>query len=75
MNFGLINSIPDDQWIRELYDWESIVWAAHQTMLVDNAIGPTIRDPFAESYFLQPTTQAERELCGMQKMRKQGGFV
>lgn len=72
---GIIATLPDDQWISELQGWESITWATHQTVIADFAIGPTLRDPLAISYVLPPTNEAERSLCGMQKMRKSGGFT
>jgi len=41
----------------------------------DRAIGPVTRDPLAKSYVVPPSTEAEYKLCGVQKMRKPGGFV
>lgn len=72
---GFVASIPDDQWIQELRSWYSIIWAAHQAIVTDYAIGPTVRTPLAEPYTVAPSSKAEKYLCGTQKMRKPGGFV
>ena len=72
---GFVETLPDDQWNKEIHNWESIVWAAYQTLIADYSIGPTVRDPLAMSYVLPPANDAEKALCGMQKMRKPGGFV
>jgi hypothetical protein len=72
---GVISTLPSDQWIQELQSWESIVWAAHQVILADYAVGPAMRDPLSESIVLPPKKSIEKKLCGMQKMRKPGGFV
>lgn len=72
---GVIAALPTDQWIHELQSWESIVWATHQVILADYAIGPAVRDPLSESIVLPPTNSGGKQLCGMQKMRKPGGFV
>lgn len=72
---GFIASVPKDHWIEELRGWYSIIWAAHQAIVTDYAIGPTVRTPLAEPYTVPPSSDAERHLCGTQKMRKPGGFV
>ncbi|KAF2871857.1 hypothetical protein BDV95DRAFT_594151 [Massariosphaeria phaeospora] len=70
-----ITEIPDDQWIKETQRWEAIVWATHQIMVTDVAIGPAVRDPLSQQFVLPPTNEQHQNLCRMQKMRKQGGFV
>ena len=73
---GYITELPDDQWIQELRSWQASVWAAHQVMLVDYAIGPLVRDPLTNAtYVTKPSNEMEKMLCGTQKMRKLGGFV
>ncbi|KAF2733301.1 hypothetical protein EJ04DRAFT_605754 [Polyplosphaeria fusca] len=72
---GFVEALPGDQWIQELQGWNSIVWAGHQALIADYSIGPTIRDPLSTSYVLPPSNNAEKSLCGMQKMRKPGGFM
>lgn len=72
---GLIDEVPDDQWITELKGWEETVWAAHQIAIADYAVGPTVRDPLAANYTLRPSNKAEKLLCRSQKMRRSGGFV
>lgn len=70
-----IVSLPDDQWIKELKRWESSVWATFQIGLSYYATGPQISgSPSKENYTI-PKTEGEKKLCGMQKMRKSGGFV
>lgn len=72
---GVIFSLPDDQWLKELSHWESVSWTALQTIVADYAIGPASREPTAKNFVKLPTSNAERTLCQAQKMRKPGGFV
>lgn len=72
---GFIQSLPDDQWVQELIGWESFVWASLQIAISDYAIGPTVRDPAAGQFLRNETTNGERELCQVQRMKKAGGFV
>lgn len=74
-NAGLITTLPDDQWIKELSNWVSSSWAGIQILVADHAIGPSVRDPDAKLNGLPPANEGEKALCGMQKMRKPGGFV
>ncbi|KAF2736414.1 hypothetical protein EJ04DRAFT_432960 [Polyplosphaeria fusca] len=73
-SIGILDELPNDQWITELRIWNAIVWAGFQIMVSDYAIGPTVRDPLSESYTVKPVNEAERSLCGMQKMRKPGAY-
>ncbi|KAF2110744.1 hypothetical protein BDV96DRAFT_650847 [Lophiotrema nucula] len=72
---GLIDSLPEDQWITELTSWESQIWAAHQIAMADYAAGPTSRVPSAAVTTRNSSTAGDKELCGMQKMRKTGDFI
>lgn len=73
---GFVEKLPDDQWIIEVRRWVSLQWAAYQTAISDYAIGPKVRDASTESlYDFPPPTEGGRKLCGMQKMRKGGGFM
>lgn len=72
---GSITRLPDDQWMKELHDWEAITWTEHQIMIADYAIGPTARSPLAQSLMRVPSDEGEKSLCSTQKMRKPGGFV
>lgn len=72
---GFSSGLPDDQWIREIVGWESQAWASIQIAFSDYAIGTKGRYPFAESYTRPPATPGEKDLCNMQRMRKNGGFV
>jgi hypothetical protein len=75
-NDGVVRAqIPSDQWISEIQRWEAIVWASSQVVISDYAIGPSIRDPGIAEYVIEPTTTADKRLCGSLKMRKAGGFV
>ena len=58
-----------------MHDWESIAWAAIQTFIADYMIGPAARDPLSKDSVQAPAEKGEKDLCGVQKMRKQGGFV
>ncbi|KAF2109963.1 hypothetical protein BDV96DRAFT_604439 [Lophiotrema nucula] len=74
---GLVPSLPDDQWRAEILYWESFVWAALQHQIADYAIGPAVRDTTggASKYVGNVTTEAQKQLCKVQKMRKAGGFM
>ncbi|KAF2826710.1 hypothetical protein CC86DRAFT_349711 [Ophiobolus disseminans] len=67
--------IPPDQWITEVKAMESYMWAKLQITMADYAIGPSVRNPDLDEYVLKPSTPADKQLCGTQKMRKAGGFV
>lgn len=71
--FDRVESLPDDQWIKEVQTWEAIAWAAIQIVIADYAIGPTVRDPSSKDLVVKNGT--EKELCSMMKMRRPGGFV
>lgn len=71
----LIPQIPNDFWVEEIRGWMSNLWAMYQLGLADYAIGPSVRDPGATIFMRNDTNAAEKELCGMQKMRNPGGFV
>lgn len=71
----ILESLPDDQWIREVIAWEKYVWASLQTIISDYATGPATRDPSALDHIRNDTTPGERQLCGVQRMRKSGGFM
>lgn len=75
LNSGTIPSLPNNQWIVELQAWESFVWAALQTSIADYAIGPAVRSSLVEGNVTRPATSAQNKLCGIQRMRKAGGFV
>jgi len=68
--------IPDNQWIIEIKGWENYVWSAVRTYVADYATGPRARDPqAADLYEIKAATPGDKKLCGMQRMRKSGGFV
>lgn len=71
---GYIGSLPDEQWIEEVIGWESFGWAITQNFIADYFTGPVARDPYAASYTRPATTEGERKLCSMMKMRRSGGF-
>lgn len=72
---GMVNEVPDDQWIKEVEGWNAISWAGHQIVLAEYAVGQSVRDPTAPDYTRPPNSAGEKSLCRMQKMRKAGGFV
>ncbi|KAJ4305538.1 hypothetical protein N0V90_001069 [Kalmusia sp. IMI 367209] len=72
---GQILELPDDQWIQEILGWEKYIWASMQTMVSDYAIGYGAQTPLVQSYVRTNLTQGERQLCGVQRMVKSGGFV
>jgi hypothetical protein len=72
---GTILSLPKDQWVQEVVGWERFIWAHLRIFISDYAVGYHIQDPSAEAVMRKNMTQAERSLCGMQKMRKSGGFM
>lgn len=72
---GLVTELPDNQWVKELVNWENYAWAGFQIMLSDTAIGPITRTELADSYTNAPATAADSALCQSMKMRKAGGFA
>jgi hypothetical protein len=73
---GHIETLPDDQWVRELWRWQAISLAGLQIYISDYDIGPAVRNPTAAAlYERPPREEGGRKLCSMQKMRKAGGFV
>jgi hypothetical protein len=72
---GRVTSLPDDQWMREILGWEKYIWASLQTVVSDYAIGYGALTASVQPYVRTQLTPGERELCGLQKMVKPGGFV
>ena len=72
---GFSAGLPDDQWIEEVVNWESYVWAGLQIAVADHALGPQLRVPEPSPAIVLANSTAEKALCKMQKMRKAGGFV
>ncbi|KAF2470133.1 uncharacterized protein BDR25DRAFT_370147 [Lindgomyces ingoldianus] len=72
---GFVVSLPDDQWINEVISLEQYVWGSLQTVISGYAVGPQVRDESAEEFVRKNMTNGERGLCGLQRMRKSGGFV
>lgn len=70
-----MTELPDDQWVKEVVNWENFGWAGFQIMLSDTAVGPKIRSQLADSYTNAPATAADSALCQSLKMRKAGGFA
>jgi hypothetical protein len=66
--------LPDNQWILEVERWEKHILASLQVAFTDYSIGPGIRD-VAFPVFEKPRSEAEKQLCGMQKMKKTGDVV
>ena len=75
LNNGWVYALPPDQWIKEVKRWGAISLAMLQTRFADFAIGPSVRDTQVSSIYKYPTTESGKYLCGVQKMRKAGGFV
>jgi hypothetical protein len=59
-------------WYIELIGWETELWAMFQIAITDWAIGPSVR---AGGNWEKPATPAEKQLCGMQKMKVSGNVV
>ncbi|KAH6638205.1 hypothetical protein C7974DRAFT_156147 [Boeremia exigua] len=73
-NPDIDRGLPDDQWLRELTRWQKQILAALQVAMIDYAIGPGSRDT-AFPVYLRPTSDSEKKLCQMQKMKKSGSVV
>lgn len=72
----IIGSLPNDQWVKELERWFSVGLSHLQIGISDYAVGLAVRDPGkAAEYEMPPKERGQRRLCGMQKMRKPGGFT
>jgi hypothetical protein len=72
---GIVASLPDDQWLRELEGWESHVWAGLQQLMADYAIGAAARVPAMAGSTRSEMSEAEKTLCRSMRMRMSGGFV
>jgi hypothetical protein len=66
--------LPHNQWILEVERWEKHILASLQVSFTDYSIGPGIRDVAFPAY-IGPESEAEKQLCGMQKMKKTGDVV
>jgi hypothetical protein len=66
--------LPDDQWLRELTRWQKQVLSSLQVAMIDYSMGPGTRDT-AYPMYLRPASDTEKQMCGMQKMRKSGNVV
>jgi hypothetical protein len=72
---GYIDNLPDDQWVREILEWEKLIWASRQVLVSDYAIGYNAREDSIREYIRKDLLPGERQLCATQRMRKNGGFV
>ena len=72
---GYSPGLPDDQWVKEVVGWENYLWAIYQTVVTDYGVGHASRDPAVLEVVKQNTTAGEKQLCGVQRMRKSGGFM
>ncbi|KAF3001242.1 hypothetical protein E8E13_002985 [Curvularia kusanoi] len=66
--------LPQDQWLNELSRWQKQILASLQVSVRDYSLGPWRRDK-AYTKFYSPSTKAEEQLCGMQKVKKNGSVV
>jgi hypothetical protein len=69
-----IAGIPDDQWRRDLTRAEQVIWASLQAYIADYAIGPTLLEGKAAD-LIPPSTDGEKQLCGVQRVKKSGDVV
>lgn len=74
-NIGFITSLPNDQWMKEVLEWEKYIWASIQTVVSDYAIGYTALDPSTHDSIRTNLTNGEQQLCRAQKMKRSGGFM
>lgn len=72
---GWVYTLPADQWTREVKRWGAVSLAMLQTRFADYAIGPSVRDSQVSEAYRPPASDGAKRLCGVQKMRKAGGFV
>jgi hypothetical protein len=72
---GYIDDLPNDQWVREILEWEKIIWTSRKVLVSDYAIGYSSRIGSTQDYIRKDMSPGERQLCGTQRMRKNGGFV
>jgi hypothetical protein len=76
MSGSIVLDLPDDQWITEVKTWYHVFWSQMQLLFSASAAGPEmIGFPVHEDYWRRPSTAGEKQLCGMQKMRRSGGFA
>ncbi|KAH7092191.1 hypothetical protein FB567DRAFT_233179 [Paraphoma chrysanthemicola] len=72
---GIKDSLPDDQWYREIIAWEGQVWSGMQIVIADYATGFANRNPNAAKYTDHNSPSGGRQLCASVRMRMPGGFV
>lgn len=72
---GYIDNLPSDQWVREILKWENLIWTSRKVLVSDYAIGYSARVDTIQDFIRKDLRPGERQLCGMQRMRKTGGFV
>ncbi|KAF2105559.1 hypothetical protein BDV96DRAFT_509152 [Lophiotrema nucula] len=72
---GYVDSLPNDQWVKEVAGWESTTWAMLQVAVGDYFTGAKARDPYADSYASLANSEGEKALCTKLRMRRSGGFV
>lgn len=74
-NLGVLEALPNDQWVQEVVGWESIIWASLQVEMAEHAIGRTVRDAAMAAFVKTNLTSGENSFCSKQKMLNPGGFV
>ncbi|KAJ4290359.1 hypothetical protein N0V90_010575 [Kalmusia sp. IMI 367209] len=72
---GYNTKLPDDQWLRDFLSLENNIRTQMQIALAGYATGFRALDMEAEPTMRRNQTEAERKLCGLQRMQSPGGFV
>ncbi|KAF2648033.1 hypothetical protein K491DRAFT_613575 [Lophiostoma macrostomum CBS 122681] len=72
---GVIDSLPDDQWVKEVTMLEQTTWSSIQVGLSDHAKGYESLVAPGTNLYSNTTSAGEKHLCGVQKMESPGGFV
>lgn len=73
-----IESLPSDLWKHEVLGWEQESYASMQIAMAHYSTGgpdAEVEKGADDAWWLKPTTESEKKLCKIQKMKKSGGFV
>lgn len=75
LDSGLNNRLLEDQWAHDFVLLEQNIGTQMQIALSTYAIGASTLDLVAEPYMRKNQTEAEKQLCRLQRMHSPGGFV
>jgi hypothetical protein len=75
LDSGISNSLPDDQWVHDFVSLEQNIGTQMQIALSTYAIGISTLNLGTMPPMRKNQTEADEQLCGLQRMQSPGGFV